>query len=107
MLKIHVLRAATESDAQAGGAASAGSWLCTVRRTRGLPPTSRSSASAACGSLCEWAHSEGLDVAWKDAHSVYQDARQRYKEPITTREEIEALSIEEQRGVFAGAYLTR
>ena len=55
--------------------------------------------------LCEWADSEGLDVPWKDAHAVYEDARQRYTEPMTTSEALMAMSLEEEHRILEEAYL--
>jgi hypothetical protein len=56
--------------------------------------------------LCEWARSEGLDVPWKDAHAVYEDARRRYTEPITTSEALDAMSLEEENRIMESAHLT-
>jgi hypothetical protein len=56
--------------------------------------------------LCEGARLEGLDVAWKDAYSVYQDARARYTGPMATDAEVLAMSPEEQERISAEARLT-
>jgi hypothetical protein len=55
--------------------------------------------------LCEWAHSEGLDVPWKDAYAIYADARRRYTEPITTSDALIAMPLEEESRIYQEAYL--
>jgi hypothetical protein len=56
--------------------------------------------------FCEGARFEGLDVAWKDAHDVYADARERYTEPMATDAEVRAMSLEEEERLYAEARLT-
>jgi predicted transcriptional regulator len=45
-------------------------------------------------------------VPWKDAHAIYEDARRRYTEPITTEEALRAMSLEEESRVYEAAHLT-
>jgi hypothetical protein len=72
----------------------------------GFPPGGPDELCERClRGLCEWANSEDLDVPWKDAHAIYEDARQRYTEPMTTSEALMAMSLEEEHRVYEAAYL--
>jgi hypothetical protein len=109
VLKIYVLRATCEDTAQARGACAVcgeefelGPVFVWMNIDGG--PDER--CERCLRGLCEWATSEGLDVPWKDAHAVYEDARRRYTEPITTSEALMAMSLEEEHRIMESAYLT-
>jgi hypothetical protein len=109
VLKIDVLRAASESEAQAEGSCG----ICGTTLEAGpvyIQMSTGVGIDYVCprclSGLCEFARSEDLDVAWNHADKVYQDARNRYPEPMVSHEELLAMSAEDQLGVYSGAYLT-
>ena len=46
--------------------------------------------------LSEYAHSEGLDVEWKNAYAALLEARQRYTEPMLGAEDARPTSFDEE-----------
>jgi hypothetical protein len=109
MLKIDVLRAASESTAQMQGSCGiCGSEFelgpVYAQMSLGVGPDDL--CERCLRGLCEGARSEGLDVAWKDAHAVYVDARERYTGPMSTDAELRGMSLEDELGLYAEARLS-
>jgi hypothetical protein len=109
VLEINVLRAATEGTAQAQGCCA----ICGTTFELGpvfvwmnIDGGPDELCERCLRGLCDFARSEGLDVPWKDAHAVYVEARRRFTEPMATRAEVEAMSLEEESQLFREAYLT-
>ncbi len=108
MLMISVLRATCEDTAQAcGSCAVCGSEFELGPDFAWLPIDGGpyELCERCLRGLFEWADSEGLEVPWKDAHTIYEDARQRYTEPMTTSEALMAMPLEEEHRILEEAYL--
>jgi hypothetical protein len=108
VLEINVLRAACEGTAKArvscavcGSKFELGAVFAWVNMDGPHPEL----CERCLRGLCEFARSEGLDVEWKDAYAVYEEARRRHTEPITTREALMAMSLEEENRIYEEAYL--
>ena len=110
MLKIWVMRAVEEGTAQMRGRCAVCQSefeLGSVYAWANIEEVQPEGLCERClRGLCEFAHREGLDVPWKDAYAIYHEARQCYTEPLSTSEQMRAMSVEEQDRVLQGAYLT-